>query len=385
MDTTITYTNDIIGFVQRLRKRLSIAEQLSFETTSPYTKLKALCPTRWTVKVGSMYSLLKNYEVIKDVLDTVIDENDKSGTTTNGYLQQMNQFQYYFGLKLGNLIFSATEQVSCTIQRVDNCLQDVLYSVETVLKYFERIRNGEQFNQFYKQVIKEAKQLVNEPKLPRQRRAPKRYDEGSNPHTFNSSEDYFRNEYFEPIDIIINTLQKRFKQSTFSLLCKVEQFLIQVSNSTYDTKQNKDDLDNIHDFLENDIVIDHLKIECLMINDYFKLIINQKQWGTKKITKISTICDLMNEVVGKNMFHEFDKLIRLYLTTASAERAFSTLNRLKNSIRSTMHQEHLNYCLIARIYKEKIDGIDHIDICTIFIQSNERRQAYFGSFAELLQ
>ncbi|CAF4277197.1 unnamed protein product, partial [Rotaria sordida] len=46
--------------------------------------------------------------------------------------------------------------------------------------------------------------------------------------------------------------------------------------------------------------------------------------------------------IGKQMFQEFDKLIRLYLTipitTATSERAFSALNRVKNTLRSSMTQ-----------------------------------------------
>ncbi|CAF4399675.1 unnamed protein product, partial [Rotaria magnacalcarata] len=62
--------------------------------------------------------------------------------------------------------------------------------------------------------------------------------------------------------------------------------------------------------------------------------------------------------IGKEMFQEFDKLIRLYLTipvtTATAERAFSTLNRVKNALRTSMTQSQLNHCLLAHIYKEKL-------------------------------
>ena len=71
-----------------------------------------------------------------------------------------------------------------------------------------------------------------------------------------------------------------------------------------------------------------------MISDFFKSVIDKKQMKIKQITKISTICEILNSYdIGKQMFKEFDKLIKLYFTvpvnTASAERAFSALNRLK--------------------------------------------------------
>ncbi len=80
------------------------------------------------------------------------------------------------------------------------------------------------------------------------------------------------------------------------------------------------------------------------------------------------------------MFREFDKLIKLYLTlpvtTASAERIFSTLNRLKNTFRNSMTQSRLNHCLLTHIYKEKLDEIDPYQIMSTFISSNDKRQAF---------
>jgi len=73
----------------------------------------------------------------------------------------------------------------------------------------------------------------------------------------------------------------------------------------------------------------------------------------KQITKISTICEIFNSCeLGKEMFKEYHKLIKLYLTipvtTATAERTFSTLNRLKTAIRSTMTQSLLTNTYIQR-------------------------------------
>ena len=88
---------------------------------------------------------------------------------------------------------------------------------------------------------------------------------------------------------------------------------------------------------------------------------------------------LARRILFKCKFH---KLIRLYLTipvtTASAKRAFSELNWLKNALRSSMAQQRLNHCLLTHIYKEKLDQIDSNEIMSIFISSNEKRQAFFG-------
>ena len=58
----IDYTKEISTFFRRSPKRLTIAEELSQQADEPSTKLKALCPTRWTVRAAAMRCLLKNYE-----------------------------------------------------------------------------------------------------------------------------------------------------------------------------------------------------------------------------------------------------------------------------------------------------------------------------------
>lgn len=59
----INYSKEIITFVRRSPKRVAIAEELSRQNDSSGTKLKALCPTRWTVRAAAMRCLLKNYEL----------------------------------------------------------------------------------------------------------------------------------------------------------------------------------------------------------------------------------------------------------------------------------------------------------------------------------
>ena len=63
--------------------------------------------------------------------------------------------------------------------------------------------------------------------------------------------------------------------------------------------------------------------------------------GIKKVTSISTICDIFNACdFAKTMLSEVHKLLTMYLTipftTATAERSFSTLQRVKNYLRTTM-------------------------------------------------
>ena len=46
--------------------------------------------------------------------------------------------------------------------------------------------------------------------------------------------------------------------------------------------------------------------ELMMLPDYFSSINKEKKLGLKKITKISTVCQLLNaQQIGKTMFYEY--------------------------------------------------------------------------------
>ena len=105
----------------------------------------------------------------------------------------------------------------------------------------------------------------------------------------------------------------------------------------------------------------------------------------RKITKVSTICEVMNSSdLGKSMFTEVHKLLTIYLTvpmtSATAERTFSSLRRLKNYLRSTMTQKRLNNVMLMHTHKERTDKINLLSIAKDFVASNERRANYFGHY-----
>ncbi|CAF2041859.1 unnamed protein product [Rotaria magnacalcarata] len=311
--------------------------------------------------------------IVQEALYTFIEEKGGPGIKANDLHKQMNKFYFFFGLKLDYLLFSAeqrhnvlvsrtpaTEVLSRIIQSSICCLQDVLSSAESLIRYFERIRDDINFKSFYTKVIKESKSLRDKPILARHRRPPKRYQSSSDSAEFSSYEEFYRQQYMESLGIV--------------------KFILYAGNNSLD--DSNDYFQSIMDFCYGDIDVEKLKVEALMIVDFFQSVIKTNQMNVKQITKISTNCEIFNSCeVGKEMFKEYHKLIKLYLIipvrTATAERTFSTLNRLKTAIHSTMTQSRLNHCLLPHIYKEKIDKIDPRQIASKFISSNEKRQHFF--------
>ncbi|CAF2675289.1 unnamed protein product [Rotaria sp. Silwood2] len=344
ISTALNITNDIISFIKDSPKRLSLLDSLT--DLNNYTQLKPLCPHRWTVRASSINSLLINYSLVKTALTEIVEEGEHPAPKANALKEQMDKFSTYFGLKLGE------------------------------------IKTDEYFMIFFQGIQAEARSLTEEPFLPRPRKPPLRFTNYlPTPTRYETICDFYHYQYFEVINKIIDALDSRFKQSVFPLLCKVEKFILSEANIT--KEEDTVSLNDIKEFLVGDIDIDRLERELTLLPDYFSTVNKQTNLNLKRITKISTICELLNtEPVGKNLFCEYRKLLLLYLTipttTAAAERSFSALNRIKTHLRCTMTQQRLNHVIIPHIHKEKSDLLDLNRICSEFISKNQNRKNFFG-------
>ena len=64
----------------------------------------------------------------------------------------------------------------------------------------------------------------DEPKLPRQSRAPRRFQD-SEPHVFATAQDFFRCKYFEILDLAIQCLTRRISNKAVAVLSRIEEVI----------------------------------------------------------------------------------------------------------------------------------------------------------------
>jgi hypothetical protein len=79
-----------------------------------------------------------------------------------------------------------------------------------------------------------------------------------------------------------------------------------------------------------------------------------------------------------NVFMMIKLFIVLPVTTATAERSFSQLRRLKTYLRSTMGEKNLQLNGMMAIHKEEVDVMDPEEIADEFIGDNNYRKQVFG-------
>ena len=271
------------------------------------------------------------------------------------------------------------EQLSKTLQYKDINAQEVSTAVNAAKRFLERQRDPLAFESFYSSVVEEARELTEDPVLPRQRHIPRRVDDGAPNHHFQTPEDFFRQQYFEVLDLLMNEITQRFNQPAFSVLHEMEKMIIDSCNGK--THAISPNFEGLYAYC---LDIPKLKAQLSLLPDVLKTGNIDYKMGIKKVTTINTVCQLFETCkFPKTMLEEVHKVLQLYLTiplsSATAERAFSTLRRLKSYLRSTMTQKRLNHVVLLNTHKEQLDEICIHDIAKEFASRNERRIDYFGN------
>lgn len=178
------------------------------------------------------------------------------------------------------------------------------------------------------------------------------------------------------LDILLGEIEKRLNQTSLGILNEIEDVLLSASNGVL--KQVPKRIEELYSS-----VIDSEKFvrQISMFQDFIQAC--KATQGIRNITKITTICEIMNSSdLGKSMFTEVHKLLTIYLTvpmtSATAERTFPSLRRLKNYLRSTMTQKRLNSVLLLHVHQDRTDKLNLNSIAADFISNNERRKNYYG-------
>ena len=111
------------------------------------------------------------------------------------------------------MIFSGTEQLSLSLQGTNTAIQEAVVAANVAIQYLEILRVDDMFDQFYSKTVDKSKDLTAPPALPRFRRPLRKPgDNTASSHAFADPASYFRKQYFETLDLLVNELKRRFQQ-----------------------------------------------------------------------------------------------------------------------------------------------------------------------------
>ena len=250
------------------------------------------------------------------------------------------------------------------------------------------LRNDIDFELFYESITKAANSFsfISAPSAPRKRKRPMynilQYLEGYETKSAKTKAYYpetlyahFKLVFFEANEVLASSIKERFAQPAFKFLSEVEQLLLKsIKKEPVD-----EEMKVVNQKFAGDFNKESLPIELELLPVIFQ---------GKSPVNFKDIVDVVKSLSNGRlrMIENVVIIIRLVLTmgatSATPERSFSSLRRLKTWLRSTMSQKRFNSLTILNENKDALDSLSIVNIANKLIRVQPDRQNVFGKFTE---
>ena len=348
------------------------------ENQSP-VGLRAFCHTRWTVRGDSLESILVNYnsllELWEESLESAVRLEPDVKARIIGVKTLMQDFSFLYGLKLSETVLKLTDNLSKTLQQTSLSAAEAQKIATMTVTTLEGMRSDASALTFLNLVKALQHKLdVDEAVVPRQRKLPRRLDDGAPGFCHDSVESFYRASYFEAIDLAISSIRDRFDQPGYATYRKLEDLLLNACRG----REYRDELQYLCDVYQK---LDASRLDVQLQN-------LQSQFAQSDECSIKACIAFLQELSlpARTYFSEVVKVVQLILvmpaTNAVSERSFSTMRRIKSYLRSTMRQDRLNHLMTLHIYQDKLDNLDLVSVANEFVSLNEHRSRFFGTFTQ---
>lgn len=323
-------------------------------------KLLTLCETRWIERHDALITFKQLYVYVVRALENISHEaNPESSSKATLYLNSVTKCDFLISLEVAVTCFAYTLELSISLQSKQQDLSKALSDVMVISSALKELR--ENADKHFKQIFKDVSDLAKLANV--EICMPRTCDRQTHRVNINSKdpETYFKVSVFLPfLDFIVQALHVRFDQRLSDIIPL--EGLIPSNFSMYDDDTILKAADiYAKDLPGNDSSI--LKAE---------LHIWRCQWKNKELKPNSAIETLPH---CSNVLSNIKILLQLFatlpVTSATPERTFSTLKRLKTYLRSTMTEERLNGLALANINKNEL--LSEVEVIKLFSIKAPRR------------
>ena len=163
-----------------LEKQLNAAMEGRYsDTASANPRIRPLCPTRWPVRTGAISAVLQNYEMLQETFeDTHKSTHDQNGITAGSMISLMDKFSNVFSLNLSRvtmcLVLLNRHPRHCK-QWIKFNSQERRLALNTAKIFYQGRKDPAAFEDMYSETVAQAQGKTEEPKLPRQKKKPRRF------------------------------------------------------------------------------------------------------------------------------------------------------------------------------------------------------------------
>ena len=220
---------------------------------------------------------------------------------------------------------------------------------------------------------------MDEARLPRKRKAPRRLEVGSGEAFYPSTVmDYYSQQYYECLDFIFNAIKDRFDQPGYKTLKQLENLLLKAARG----EEYKDELAFVSDHFADDFTLSTLETQLEMLTSAFVSSIDRKKPTLTTIKEYVISLSPAQRISISEVCTALKLIIVIPATNAVSERSASVLRRVKTYLRSTMSQLRLNNLLVLHAHKDKTDDLSIPSCLNEFVKGSEHRMSVFGDFTK---
>ena len=180
-----------------------------------------------------------------------------------GVVTQFEQFNYLFGVALGEKLLSVADDLSKGLQSKDLSAAQGQHMAAVTVATLKGLCCDYGFVSFWRMVIeKQCSVDVSEPTLPRRSKVLRQYDIGMSFGHFPPSN---RPIYYEAIDTLVQCITKCFDQPGFKVYSHLETLLLKgAKGANYDAE-----LSSVQDLYQSDFDTHLLKTQLLLLKSHF--------------------------------------------------------------------------------------------------------------------
>lgn len=329
------------NFIKASSKRYAVFKNIQEESNKSGKKtLKSLSDTRWNCRIEAIRSVLENINTVFKTLSEIQNTDVHSGSDAASLLRCTQNFEFIFCLQVLNEVLGLTSALNLYLQSPKNNYSTVKSMAKHTIESLQSYRSDQKFSELWILSNNVCNQNeIDPPKLPRNSKIPKKLGGGGKQPVYENIQEYFKLSFYIPLlDLLINDITNRFSENDLDIL----QALCEVISKENPTNMVIQSVCSTYNLNESE-----LKSELLVLNKMFNSN-NIKDELEKRI-------DFFKENNLRGAFQNYYQCLKIFLSiptnTASNERSFSSLKKLKTYLRLTMCQPRLSS--IATLYIER--------------------------------
>lgn len=322
-------------------------------------KLQTLCDTRWASRSDALFTFLSAYPVVVSSLEELETQGD---SRARSFICSISKFDFLVTLVVVENILQIVHPLSIMLQAKTFDLIEAVAEAKVVVHHLDTKRNDDtEWDTLFDKATDLADKVDKVPVIPR---GAARQQHRANVPAATPKEYWKRALYYPFIDHMMQELQDRLVGNEDRF--RAEQFIPTKLHGLTDAITRQ-----VYDTYVDDLPADNFGVFHTEVG----------RWKTRWSIAINPRPGTLGETIKATSPHLYPNiyvclavLVTMPVATATAERSFSVMRRVKTYLRSTMTTERLSSLALMHAYKDVT--IDVQQVINVFADRKQRRLAF---------